>query len=95
MVHQVEDAQGRRLTPEAMACTILTHLQVSTVCATQQILSPLGMVHVTGTELSGCALWAQSHGYLKPSLANNAVNGPTRAIADWAERKVPVLDYSI
>jgi hypothetical protein len=37
----------------------------------------------------------QSHGYLKPSLANNAVNGPARAIADWAERKVPVLDYSI
>ena len=26
---QCEDAQGRRLTPEALACTILTHLQVS------------------------------------------------------------------
>ncbi|EIE26254.1 hypothetical protein COCSUDRAFT_32119 [Coccomyxa subellipsoidea C-169] len=39
--------------------------------------------------------YLESHGYLRAPMANNAVSGPARAIADWAERKTPVLDYSI
>lgn len=37
----------------------------------------------------------QSHGYVRAVMANNAVKGPARAIADWTDRKMPVLDYSI
>ena len=37
----------------------------------------------------------QKHNYVRAQLANNAVNGPSRAIADWTEKRVPVLDYSI
>ncbi len=38
---------------------------------------------------------AQSHGYVRAAMANNAVKGPARAITDWTDRKMPVLDYSI
>ena len=30
---QVEDAQGQRQTPEAMACTILAYLQAGSFCS--------------------------------------------------------------
>ena len=40
-----------------------------------------------------CAL--QTRGYIRSKMANNAVNGPARAIADWVEKRAPALDYSI
>ena len=38
---------------------------------------------------------SQEHGYLRMPLSNNAVKGPPRGTAGLADRKLPVMDYSI
>jgi hypothetical protein len=84
----VEDEQGQRQTPEAMACTVLHYLQASLFpCKGKACFSVMHLPTVTPC--------MQAHGYIRSQLANNAVNGPARAIADWAEKRVPALDYSI